>query len=581
MATTTREVITLQLGHYANYVGTHWWNIQESSFEYDPSKVSGPSEINHDVLYREGKNLNGQVTFTPRLILWDLKGSLHCLKKEGTLYDFRIKNRPTEWHGNVTVKKKPKIEKNEFLKDIEKQEECYHVPSEYEEMETESAENSKEMETLEEINKREETDGNEECNSGDKIYNLDDSTEVWSDFLNIHLHPKTINIINDYTHKSEEQPFDVFGSGYETMSGTDIWAEMEDRLHYFTEECDMLQGFQILVDAHNAFTGAASSVLEYLQDEFSSKSLLTFGLSPTNFANTDRSGHHVINAALCYYQLPMQSSLFVPLSLSTSGWPSTSPSSPVYRKFPHVNYKPHLDYHGSAILAASLDTCTLPYRLRDKQTHMKDISHSLNSMSRKVAALCSTIPFPLGEDSSLIESLMQMGDQVPWTSISPYVNTETKPWMTSTTLRGIPNSMTKSDNISAEFAPLLSQCNTRDDVLKLYLSETMPSSLNAGCSVSSPCHLASSFPHIFTPNITSQGFISTMLRPPLQAVSTVPAMSSLQSTKDSGEMVGMLYEEAKKVNLKRFHRFLAAGLEEDEFKECLNELANLSENYCE
>lgn len=24
----TREIITLQVGHYANFVGTHWWNIQ-------------------------------------------------------------------------------------------------------------------------------------------------------------------------------------------------------------------------------------------------------------------------------------------------------------------------------------------------------------------------------------------------------------------------------------------------------------------------------------------------------------------------------------------------------------------------
>ena len=23
-----REVITLQLGHYSNFVGTHWWNLQ-------------------------------------------------------------------------------------------------------------------------------------------------------------------------------------------------------------------------------------------------------------------------------------------------------------------------------------------------------------------------------------------------------------------------------------------------------------------------------------------------------------------------------------------------------------------------
>lgn len=23
-----KEIITLQLGHYSNYVGAHWWNIQ-------------------------------------------------------------------------------------------------------------------------------------------------------------------------------------------------------------------------------------------------------------------------------------------------------------------------------------------------------------------------------------------------------------------------------------------------------------------------------------------------------------------------------------------------------------------------
>ncbi|GAB1607555.1 protein misato homolog 1-like [Argonauta hians] len=578
MANTAREVITLQLGHYANYVGTHWWNSQEASFEYDPSKVTGPSEVNHDVLFREGKNLNGHVTFTPRLILWDLKGSLHSLKKEGVLYDFRTP-RQREWHGNVTVKKKPKLEKNEFLRDFEKQEECYRVPSEYEDMELDSEENN--SKTPEGSPKAEHSNQTEE--EGDtmnKIYNLDDSTEVWSDFLSIHLHPKSVNIFNDFTHKSEDQPFDVYGCGYETMSSSDTWAEMEDRLHYFSEECDMLQGYQILVDAHNAFTGVAKSVLEYLNDEFSSKSLFTFGLTPTSFLDLEPSGQHVINAALCYSQLPLFSSLFVPLSLATTAWPSANlKNSPVFRKFSHVNYKAHLDYHTSALLAASLDTCTLPYRLRHKQNHMKDISHSFNSLGRKVAALCSAVPFPLTEDGSLVECLMQMGEEVPWVSLSPQVSTKVKPWMMSTTLRGIPESRTTADNISAEFAPLLSQCNTREDVLKLYLSETMSSTLNAGCSVTSPCHLATTFPHIFTPNITATGFLSTMLRPPLQAVTSVPTITSLQSCSQSGHMISQLYEEAKKVQLKRFHRFLSAGLEEEEFKDCLDELANLAENY--
>jgi len=28
MSGLTHEIVTLQVGHYANFVGTHWWNIQ-------------------------------------------------------------------------------------------------------------------------------------------------------------------------------------------------------------------------------------------------------------------------------------------------------------------------------------------------------------------------------------------------------------------------------------------------------------------------------------------------------------------------------------------------------------------------
>ncbi|XP_076246179.1 protein misato homolog 1-like [Calliopsis andreniformis] len=48
----SREVLTIQLGHYSKFIGTHWWNLQESNFSYEPDN---PSEINHDVLYR-GEN---------------------------------------------------------------------------------------------------------------------------------------------------------------------------------------------------------------------------------------------------------------------------------------------------------------------------------------------------------------------------------------------------------------------------------------------------------------------------------------------------------------------------------------------
>ena len=79
-----RAVITLQIGHYSNFVGAHFWNIQEAGFVYpssiDPTFVP---EISHGVLFREGvtgySRSDGQQTFTPRLVSVDLKGALSSL----------------------------------------------------------------------------------------------------------------------------------------------------------------------------------------------------------------------------------------------------------------------------------------------------------------------------------------------------------------------------------------------------------------------------------------------------------------------------------------------------------------------
>jgi hypothetical protein len=68
---TTKEVVTIQCGHFSNFIGTHWWNIQESGFCYDATSKES-REILHDCLFREGLTLTGQQTYTPRLIAIDL-----------------------------------------------------------------------------------------------------------------------------------------------------------------------------------------------------------------------------------------------------------------------------------------------------------------------------------------------------------------------------------------------------------------------------------------------------------------------------------------------------------------------------
>lgn len=58
-----REIISLQLGHHANFVGTHYWNTQTA--------YSDNEEIDHGILFRA----EARDTWTPRMVLVDLKGA--------------------------------------------------------------------------------------------------------------------------------------------------------------------------------------------------------------------------------------------------------------------------------------------------------------------------------------------------------------------------------------------------------------------------------------------------------------------------------------------------------------------------
>ena len=70
-----REIVTFQLGGVANHVGTHWWNLQEAGFIFDPALLP-QKEVENDILFRLGLSLWGQETYTPRLLLCDVRTSL-------------------------------------------------------------------------------------------------------------------------------------------------------------------------------------------------------------------------------------------------------------------------------------------------------------------------------------------------------------------------------------------------------------------------------------------------------------------------------------------------------------------------
>lgn len=109
------EIITLQLGQRSNYVATHFWNsqvsflalipgfdltsLQESYFTYSADQES---LVDHDIHFRPGIGADGTETFTPRTVIYDLKGGFGTLRKINALYEQQGEGSLPKglWYGN-------------------------------------------------------------------------------------------------------------------------------------------------------------------------------------------------------------------------------------------------------------------------------------------------------------------------------------------------------------------------------------------------------------------------------------------------------------------------------------------------
>ncbi|NWH78354.1 MSTO1 protein, partial [Piaya cayana] len=124
---------------------------------------------------------------------------------------------------------------------------------------------------------------------------------------------------------------EAFGQGESLLQDPGCLEELEDRLHFYVEECDYLQGFQVLCDLHDGFSGVGAKATELLYDEYSGKGILTWGLAPGTrnlgipmvvgffflpTQDSPKSLYRALNVALGLAHLSRHSSLLCPLALS-------------------------------------------------------------------------------------------------------------------------------------------------------------------------------------------------------------------------------------------------------------------------
>lgn len=164
--------------------------------------------------------------------------------------------------------------------------------------------------------------------------------------------------------------------------------EVEDRLRFLLEECDCVDGFQLLVDVDDGWGGAASEVIELIRDDFPRTPLLTFALGHPRRSRTPVEDEtRLINRVMALQRLSDRdsnlSSLVVPLQ--PLHWPA----------FPHLALPADSEYHSSAVAAMAIASATAPWSSRAGPSSMASVvTGELRVANMPVAALSLSLPFP-------------------------------------------------------------------------------------------------------------------------------------------------------------------------------------------
>ncbi|PHH58770.1 hypothetical protein CDD81_4594 [Ophiocordyceps australis] len=330
------EVVTLQLGNLANYAAAHFWNTQESYFTYDDdaSSSSSPPLVDHNVHWRAGLGHDGTETFLPRTIVYDVKSSFGSLRQVNALYQKESGSASDSlWPAtsSAVLRQEPVL------------------PSAY-------------LQSLD--------DGAAELPRLTTAH-----VRYWSDYLHPHLHPRSIVSLHDILLTSE---MDRFAAGSHLFSSLNAEHDLVDRdWRPFVEECDLLQGAQVMTTLDDAWSGFSASYLEALRDEHPKMSIWVWALCGAHHNRPQ----HVMNAANGLSMLFDQASMLVPLCVPDEkdmpGGISLDRSSP---------------WHISALLSTAAECAALPSRLRGQPVFLHDMAQSINVAGNQAISSLSVAP---------------------------------------------------------------------------------------------------------------------------------------------------------------------------------------------
>ncbi|KAB8339287.1 hypothetical protein FH972_022220 [Carpinus fangiana] len=319
------EIVTLQFGSQANYIGTHFWNTQESYFTY--GKYEEESPVDHDICFRQGRGADGSDTYTPRTIIYDFKRNFGTLRRLNELYDVVEANggdyaAQSLWQYADCIL--PHLRRN-------------GTPSQHHNPPIAASEYQQAL------------------SAGLTPPRLTaDRVRYWSDYNRVFMNPKSVVQIYETELNPGQTAFEDWTAGEELFQSLDREEDLFDRdVRTFVEECDQLQGLQILTSADDAWAGFSARYIDRLRDELGKLPVWVWascrGMQGISAAAASR---RAVNKAKSLVEVAQQASLYVPMHAVPSRLPTWA------------WLEPESAWSTAALQVAALETATLPTRLR-------------------------------------------------------------------------------------------------------------------------------------------------------------------------------------------------------------------------
>ncbi|KAL1723957.1 Misato segment II tubulin-like domain-containing protein [Schizophyllum commune] len=331
-----REIVYIQSGNSANYVGSHFWNTQECYLTEEDETV-----YDRRVSFRESLADNGTICYSPRALIFDHKSNFGTFAKSNILSSTENDQATNTadvaslWQGAVDEQQSDPIPKSD-----------YHAKLERDDANPDAA--------------------SPRTQSGSSV-------RYWADFSRLYFGAHSFQAVPD-SYTSGRSADGDWGASRDTFARFNEETDVTDTaVRVLFEECDNPQGFQMTTDVCR-FGAFAQGLVETLRDEYPKLPVLDFALLssavPADVDVDDTAGTpRAINDALYLREMGEVASGIVPIQnpAAWKGWASPSVSADL-----------SLVYHSSAIVSAHVESITLPMRQRDLNSDLSSLIASLS-----------------------------------------------------------------------------------------------------------------------------------------------------------------------------------------------------------